>query len=29
MTARILDGKRIAQAVRDDLKKMAASDEAR
>ncbi|MGE5333515.1 MAG: bifunctional 5,10-methylenetetrahydrofolate dehydrogenase/5,10-methenyltetrahydrofolate cyclohydrolase [Nitrososphaerota archaeon] len=29
MTARILDGKRIAQAVRDDLKQMAASDEAR
>lgn len=29
MTARILDGKRIAQAVRDDLKEMAASDEAR
>ncbi|HEU5347323.1 MAG TPA: bifunctional 5,10-methylenetetrahydrofolate dehydrogenase/5,10-methenyltetrahydrofolate cyclohydrolase [Ktedonobacterales bacterium] len=29
MTARILDGKRIAQAVREDLKEMAASDEAR
>lgn len=29
MTARILDGRRIAQAVRDDLVAMAASDEAR
>ncbi|HKT38528.1 MAG TPA: bifunctional 5,10-methylenetetrahydrofolate dehydrogenase/5,10-methenyltetrahydrofolate cyclohydrolase [Ktedonobacterales bacterium] len=29
MTARILDGKRIARAVRDDLIAMAASDEAR
>ena len=29
MTARILDGRRIARAVRDDLITMAASDEAR